>query len=443
MTTEQRKKAFEEAKKKRQQQRANQSFGFSGGQQYEDITYTALESDALKCVRLLGNPTVVRENSWDPKTFLISMIRGDNGKQFRCIWPSKEDQADWILWRVFDKVMKYDYDRTRNQKNYHYAESHPEIFNRVHKNSKPDNTLEKGWKPQTMVAFNVIDRHDMQWHRDNQHTKVLSKKVSESGDSLFFDPGIPMYLYETIWDSVVEFSGDWNLYDVIVQKISKEPFYRAYHPEDDHKKVMQINPDILDLAEVGPLSEEESNFEKYDFDKIYPVTSYTKIKNRLGKFLKEVDGAFGTKFFDEVEYQAQKEDEKRKEQAQEENSRSITKEKETPTQEPETKEEPPKKARRRPAQKEESTPEPGGDSHEQWLQSLADGTYNGTRYEGIPYLTEKEKAMIEGIDDETGQLQYMEEFEGEKVVLMENPSNGMLSPESFSRCPLSNEVFED
>jgi hypothetical protein len=37
----------------------------------------------------------------------------------------------------------------------------------------------------------------------------------------------------------------------------------------------------------GVLTEEERSWERYDFDKLFPVTSYSKIKNRLALFVKQ------------------------------------------------------------------------------------------------------------------------------------------------------------
>ena len=443
---------FQKASKVRKQKQENQSGGFGGGGQYEEVTYTALESNEPKVVRIVGNPMENRQTRFDPKPFQVSMIRGDNGKQFRCIWPDKSENADWILWKVFDKVMKYDYDRVRNEKRYHYAESHPELFNRVNKNDKVDVVQEKGWKPQRAVAMNILDRHDMEWHRENQHTKLLSKKASESGDTVFFEPGIPQYLYDTIWDDVVEYSGDWNNWDVVILKMSKDPFYKAFHPEDDQKKIVKIDPEVLDLTSTEPLTEEEAGWERYDLDRLFPVTSHTKIKNRLGSFIKKVDAAFGTKYYEELEYQAEKEKEERERKAQEENEKEVTEssktsapnEKETPDDDPEEEEEtepePAAASAKAPVRKRTAASQPKTEDSIPW-DALQDGSYNGTRYLGVNQLTDEEKAMVTGID-ENGQFEYVKTWNGREVELLQNPNNDFVSPGDFHVDPKSGEIFE-
>jgi len=50
-----------------------------------------------------------------------------------------------------------------------------------------------------------------------------------------------------------------------------------------------------------PMTDEEKSWAKVDIDKITQVTSYRKIKNRLGAFIKSVDGALGTSFTEKLE----------------------------------------------------------------------------------------------------------------------------------------------
>jgi hypothetical protein len=47
---------------------------------------------------------------------------------------------------------------------------------------------------------------------------------------------------------------------------------------------------------VAPLTEEERSWKKYNFDTKFAVTSYTKILNRLGDFIDEVDVCLKTNF---------------------------------------------------------------------------------------------------------------------------------------------------
>jgi len=444
MSTDTKKNKFEAAKKKRKEQKEKDA-SYEGGGSFEEIVYTALSPNEDKVIRIIGDPMLVREKGTDPKLSMISMILGDNGKKFRCIWPNKQDDSSWILWKIYDKVMSYDWDRTNNVKRFHFVDSHPETFRRVAKNNS-ENQYEQGWRPSKVVHMNIIDRHDMEWHREQSHLKVLSKKASEYGDGrVWFEPGVPEFLYSKIWDDVVEYSGDWNNYDIVVRKLTEQPWYSAYHGLDDRKKLHEGTEELIVDAD---LTEEEMTWEGYDFDTLFPVTSYSKIKNRLGKFIKKVDLDFDTNYYEELEDLVAIEEKERKEEKKnnpkkvvnEDEDEEIEEDVDLDINEDEEEEEektetpPPTRTRKTATRQKSSTTTVDWDS-------LADGSLNGTQYLGVPEMTEEEKSMVASVKED-GSFEYVKEWNGNKVSLLNNPSSDFISPEEFHIDPLSGELFD-
>ena len=41
--------------------------------------------------------------------------------------------------------------------------------------------------------------------------------------------GVPLYLYDIVFDELVEYYSDWELYDVILFKTKNKPYYKALH----------------------------------------------------------------------------------------------------------------------------------------------------------------------------------------------------------------------
>jgi hypothetical protein len=320
MSTNDRQSLFEQAKLMEKKRLADQESkkGLGGNFEYEDMCYTGLEFDKFKIVRLLGHPKINREDAYSPKDVNVSMIVGDNDKKFRCIWPLKEEMPNWILWKVYNKVMSYKWDKTLNGGKggpvYDNSDLHPAIFKRIAKNNI-DKKEENGWKPSKHVVFNVIDRQDMDWHRVNKHTKLLSKKIGldKDGNPSYPETGIPETLYtKGIWNEVVEYNGNWEEYDIALAKVKTGPntsdvSYKAYHCEKELNKIPQ---EYHSFIKEGLLTEEEKSWERYNIDKLFKVTSYQKIKRNLGIFIQSVDATFGTKFSEELDQLAEEEKKK-------------------------------------------------------------------------------------------------------------------------------------
>jgi hypothetical protein len=457
--------AFERAKQERKQQKEKESSRGQGGgysPDYEEIHWTSLhgtDSSSDKVVRFIGSfPTSSQDLrvSTDSKFLPFSQIVGDDDKKFFCKWPTREqtfgpDSKPWILYRIYDLVMEVEWinhpDRN-NERIYKNESAHSSIFQRVAKNSS-DNKYETGWKPKDLLIANVIDRHDMEWHRDHKHSKLLSKSSTERNDGGFwYDFGVPKYLYDVVFDSVVENGGYWDEYDIAIRRSKDRPWYFAFHGEKDDWRIKDDKS--KSFIRKGSLTEEELSWELYDIDKITKVTSFQKIKKKLGVFIQQVDKAFGKKFFDELEELVRLEKEEYEEN--EVNSSSSTpiennpiKEEEVP--EPPVVEEKPQESSRR------SRGSSDQSSGIQWNE-LANGSFNGYVYKGVSKMTQEEKDLVESINED-GTFKYkkdnLELFPTESTIATSESQvsrekgtilGGFLTPDpEYHICPLSGEIF--
>jgi hypothetical protein len=313
---------FEAAMAARKQQKVEEasrqnSGGFGG---YPDIPWTALYPDKQQVFRFAGLPYLVREKGTDSKRIFVAMILGDDDKKFRCIGPNSDDRKDWILYRVMNKVLdrKWNKDKpsSRGKGDWEYtnALTHPDLYNRCAKNNNLENAFEKGWRFSAVVMVNVIDRANYDWHLENKKYRLLSKKASNYQDRIFFDIGIPDMLYRLIQDDIVAIDGNvcWEDYDVVIKKISEDPWYKVYHGIDDAKK---LDAEVKALVQDRGLTPEESSWEMNDIDKLFPITSYKRIKDKLGLFFQRVDKAFNTRYYDELCKYVEEEEAERAEKA--------------------------------------------------------------------------------------------------------------------------------
>ena len=421
-------------------------------EEFTDSTaYMALSLEYGKVVRLLGAPLSMRQKATDPKLILTSMLTTDTGGKFRCVWPDKADNPDWILWKIFNLVTAYKWNAVKEAKDYIHQDAHPEALHRVLKNNS-DNQFENGWYPSKLVVWNGIDRQDYAWHVENKHSKILTKKASVGKNgSVWNDPGIPLGLYNIIYDDIVEFYDDWEAYDIVIQKLKQKPFYKAYHGIHEAIKISEKNQKLI---VEGPLTEEERSWELYDLDEMYPITQYRKINAKLGEFVKFVDAEFNTQFEEELLELCAKEQEELDANAEADGPKApvtkqaakttakvvqptmpvppVTKPAVAPVVAPTT----------RPTRT--SVAVPMGESKAPVIDwdKLSDGSFNGTAYLGVPVMTDEEKAMVVSIRAD-GTFEYVPTLDGEKVVLYGDGVSEFLTPGTFHVHPVTGELFED
>ena len=130
------------------------------GGTYVPLPYVALTKEDT-VFRILGAPLTLRSKATDPKLIMSSMISGDNDKKFRVIWPSKEDQGNWLLWKILGVVL--DGQWKGKEREYTHQLTHPHVFNMVRTNGLTEADgkrfqYEQGWYPKKYVIMNIIDR---------------------------------------------------------------------------------------------------------------------------------------------------------------------------------------------------------------------------------------------------------------------------------------------
>ena len=450
MTEEERKayreRMFNEGKEQMKQESENQNSGSYSYGDYEEITGCALSPQGSALFRIIGGIPTKREFGSDPKKVFVARVLGDNEKMFRLVYPDKS-QTGHLFWRIYNKVMERKWSDGVNEKGqkiskatYVNEKAFPNIFNRVRCNNVFDSKYEKGWSPRELILMNVIDRLDPQWHKENKHTKLLCRGMSVKNDgSIWYDEGIPYAAYRNIWDDAVEFYGDWEEYDIVMRKFDKDPWYQAFSCKDNVQKISKLVS--MDYVVDGPLTPEERSYGMYDFDALYPVTSYMKFRNRLGGFIELIDKNMGTHYKEELDEFADEEkaefDRKEKENAPkvavESNPIKANKEESVPVTA-----EPPKEVEQ-PKQDIQSVPvRPVRQAVKQGIdwEGLANGTYNGTKYLGVPKLTEEEKALVLGVN-EKGEFIY----DPKAGQLYADCQSGFQSPGAFHCDPLSGNEF--
>ena len=440
---------------------------------YVDIPWSALAPNVEKVVRLIGGPCVEGREPTDCKKIFTSMILGDDDKKFRVFAPDPKERKDWILHKIIKEVLSYDWDPDgiapdgrKGVRIYHHAKSHPDIFNRVMKNNKVDNPYEDGWKFSASMIFNVIDRGAMDWHRDQKQLRLLSKKAGAPDEKgkVWFDYGVPTTVYNLIVDDILSMDGntDWNDYDIVIKKLSDDPWYKVYHGIDDAKR---ISDETKKLVHAGPLTDEERSWKPWDLDKLFPITEYKRIKDHLGIFIQQVGKVFGKPWYEELcELTEKEEAEKAKQKAEQAPATAVPDHptlseapvNTAPAEAPEVEVEnpaldpysqpaakpaaapaaqPAAPAQAAPAQtrpsfapapKEEPKPvaNPLSKMTEEKWKGLMDGSLTGRVYQGVAKMTPEEKALVLDVNMETGTFVW-DERAGD---LYEGASSGFPSP---------------
>lgn len=310
--------------------------GDGSSYEYEQPKWVGLDPAKMDPIRLIGENLPSRipcanPNPWDPVEINFAEIKDDAGKKMQLKLPVDDPSSNnrHVIWEIINMVMNdkwYD----ENKKPHVKAETeHPEIFNILAKGSyKPEDKnykMAKGWKGQRVIIFNCIDHSDMNWHKENKHTKLLSKSIgiSRNPDGTVIEwPSVGVPSYGFVSEKLVPLLksyGSWEGFDIGIQ--------RKNIPGTANVEVKAVNLSILkqkdfldevkdlvkpELIVIGPLTDEEKSWEKYDIQKMYSPTSYSKIYNRLKNQIKQIDGVYGTKYLEKIEKFAAEEAEARK-----------------------------------------------------------------------------------------------------------------------------------
>lgn len=281
----------------------------------ENIKWTGLETGVPKVIRFVGEPFDSKLSDTTGRTVTIARVIGDDGKKFRLIRPSFRDDPNYIINRIISKVKQarwVDKGNGQKEKVVPVQQNFPEIYNIIEKNGLASTDIkakyDKGWNGKEVLILNVIDREQMDWHRENKHTMLLAKSVNvDDNGNEWVDEGISAFAaseqIRTLWKRY----GSWEKYDVAITRTStmNQPYVienatRTPEVVDDVEKEKLI-------SELDELTDEEKSWTRYDLTKLFRVTTNTKIYNRLKGTIARIDAALGTHFLSELENEVAKE----------------------------------------------------------------------------------------------------------------------------------------
>lgn len=345
---------------KQAKQSADENKGQGGYTDFEHVECLGLEDQKEKAFRIVGRGFQNRKLPTDAKMIVQSSILNEDNKGYSKInWPvifsdKKGDyipDPDWILTRLYNKVREGKWkkfedghidEKTKKDGAMNYFHKDTTVFKRTESNMR-DNPSAKEFAPKfypsKRIVINVIDRHD-DWCTVNKHTKELSSKVgysekkNDNGETVkvaFPELGVPKLCYDSIINHYLKTSGSFTSIDTVIIKDTANKKYDIFDGMDER----YLKPETMALLNCNPLTAEEKEFALYDFDNLYRVASYSKLKQKLGGLFKLCDIDLNTHFYDELVNLAKKEDEDKKanEKAKVE-SESVTTEEKTETPKP-------------------------------------------------------------------------------------------------------------
>ena len=305
------------------------STGSSGkNMTYESQTWVGLEQNQAHILRLVGNPPESMTKGFkggptDAHEIFFETVKDDKGStmQLRLPCHAADINDEHIMWRIISRVKEVEWvddpENPGKRKKVFKYEKLP-IFDKItHSGYSATIPAEankyryaKGWGGQQVCIMNVIDRED-NWCKENKHTKLLSKRVTESNGIAYPTVGVPSYGFLSALAHLCQIYGSWEKYDIQVVKtgqmnspyiVKNASFYKS-------SGVPEIDQTKLDVISLEPgLTAEEQAYERYDIAKFYAPTSYKNLKNRLGNTIKEVDATLHTNFYDELVSLAEKEE---------------------------------------------------------------------------------------------------------------------------------------
>lgn len=452
---------FAEAQASREAQKADEANRGSSGGSFPSVAFTPITVDPQKtnaiAIRLLGAPYTHREVGTDHKVIYHNWIIGAGGKRYPFIFPTVTDvnkavvlDPDYILTKFIRAVMSGKWDPDKMGSNGKpgamvYDHVNTDIFKTVFFNSDPGARYPSGWRPSATILMNCINRAKMDWHRSEKKTLVLSKHYApnkkDPSKGGFFEQGVSVMAYNAVYDDVVRYDGDYEEYDVIVERMPDVPYYKAYPGIKEGYKFADRGLDKLIVE--GSLTEEERSWTMWDFDEFYPTTSYKALYGHLGHFFKQGDALLGTTFFEELQALVADEQanapakapaQKPAPQVPQPSVQTHTS-RPAPTPSPAPQAQTPAPVRR---------PAPVAPAPIDWA-GLYDGTFNGTMYLGVVHMTDDDKACVEAVNPD-GSFKYVASHNGvvldPNVNLYVGGSKDFVAPEWFIYDPLTGEKLQ-
>ncbi len=318
----------EEARRAEAEEKAKQESHKKGeGYIYEDIKWTGFSDNTpTKVLRFIGKhpdlhvgSTLPASSPVDAHVVNMSQVIGDNGRRMDMYLPIKERNPNHIIWRIIDRVNaiewrkrpdKVDPKKINNEKVYTNELKYPDIYNIINYSGLPADNLQRkyglvgrGWSGREILIANVIDREMAEWHATNKHTVLLAKKITvktraDGTINEFIDKGVPSYGLNNQFNSLRKIYGDWEKYDIgFTRTGSKDNPNDIYNAGRTPEK---LPSNLQKLVSFEYLTEAEQKYVGYDISKIFGVSSYTKLWNRLHLTIERIDACLGTNYAEEL-----------------------------------------------------------------------------------------------------------------------------------------------
>ncbi len=281
----------------------------SQGRSFTDILYTPIpqagsNASVMKLVRFRGGPPDSDRTPYTARRAISGLVRDDSDNLMKLRLPVAD--KNHLFWRIINTVLETQ--GRGDKRKFVHKDRMPEVFNRIRYGSaKPTANqfkYDRGWKGREWLVANVIDREQMDVHREHKHTMILCKDARQSKnnpDVWFYDEGVPAYGFvQQLVQALFKPYKNWENYDVGIFRLSQKQMpYRLinasrYTPEVPEYLQDKVYPE-------GPLTDEELSWNLYDLRRLTRVTSYTRFFERQGQLVIEIDNHLGTTFFDELQ----------------------------------------------------------------------------------------------------------------------------------------------
>lgn len=343
------KELFEKFAQTTQEELNQNNTSGSGAYEGEEIKWSSPDrgkKKSWKVYRLIGNPpaTIIpnpNPQPEDPIEIMYTEVKDDKGKmmKLRLPVPDGASNTQHLIQRIVARVMEKEYMEPKTpggkkEKFYPNKVKHPEVFEMVAKSGWAPNDSKYqfagDWGGKRVTIFNCIDRDMMDWHRANKHTVLLAKNigVSTKDDGTEIEwpaTGVPSYGFiSKLLDLVKTYNSKgkgngWEGFDIGYYRTgtTEQPniiYNVSAFKAKDFIDEIEGKIDIDKISIADDLTDEEKSWERYDIQKLFAPTSYTKILKRMGNQIKQVDAAFNTKFYDELKSYADAEAKEREAQ---------------------------------------------------------------------------------------------------------------------------------
>ena len=243
---------FKQFAKKAEAEAKKASSGTYVPREYENVKFTGLETGVPSIIRAVGGPFNSNLDNTTARTVNISWIVGDDGKKFKLIRPSFQEDPNYILNRIISRVKQIKWNN--GEKTYPVKDKFPEIYNIVDKNGlgkdDPKCKFDRGWTGKEVLIMNVIDRAQMDWHKENKHTMLLAKSVNIGTDgNEYAEEGVSAYAITPTLLQLYKYYGSWEKYDLAITKTGD--MHNAFIIENATKNPERVEHGMEQKRRVG------------------------------------------------------------------------------------------------------------------------------------------------------------------------------------------------